>query len=186
MTDRGNFLYNSLSKSSKYDLRLLGAISFTIPYQNHEMWPMTARGHFLYNSLSNSLKCAAKDNLLTYSLSESLKYDLWLLGAIFFIIPYQNHWNMTYDWLRQFPLQFLIKIIEIYLVTARDHLLDNSLSKSLKYDLWLLEAIGLTIPHQNNWNMTYDCSGPFPLLFLIKSTEIWTVKAWGHFLEYSV
>ena len=34
----GHFLYNSLSKSLKYDLWQLWAISNTIPYQNHWPW----------------------------------------------------------------------------------------------------------------------------------------------------
>jgi hypothetical protein len=46
-------------------------------------------------------------------LSKSLKYDLWQLWAISIAIPYQNHRNMTYDCYGPFPLQLLIKIIEI-------------------------------------------------------------------------
>ena len=140
MTVRRHVLYNSLSKSLKYDLWRLGAISFTIPYRNHwnmtcnskvtfawqvlikiiEIWPMTARSHFLYNS---SFK--------------SLKYDIWVLGAT--------------------PSQFLIKIIEIWPMTAMGHFLYNSLSKSLKYDLWLWWAISFRIPYQSHWNITYEC-----------------------------
>ena len=180
MTARGRFLYNSWSKSMEYETWLRRAISFTIPSQNHwnlsydcygpfplqflikiiEIWPMTAMGNFHYNSLS-----------------KSLKYDLWLLWAISFTIPYQNHWNMTYDsygaisitipyqnhrnmtydCYEPFPLQFLIKIIEIWPMTAMGHFHYNSLSKSLKYDLWLLWAIFFTSPYQNQWNMIPDC-----------------------------
>ena len=138
MTAMGHFLYNSLSKSLIYDLWLPRAISFTLPYQNHwnvtcesygpfqlqflitiiEIWAMTTMGHFLYNSLSNSLK-----------------YDLRLLGAILFTVPYQNHWNMIYGCYGQFPLQFLIKVSETWLVTARGHFLDNSSSRPVKHDL---------------------------------------------------
>ena len=82
------------------------------------------------------------------SLSNSLKYDTWLLRAISFTIPYQNHWNITYDCNGQFPLQFRIQIDEISLMTARGHFLYNSLSKSLKDDLWLLGTISFTIPYQ--------------------------------------
>ena len=115
MTAGGHFLYSSSSKSLKYDLSMRGAISFTIPYQNHT----TARGIFLYNSLSKSSKydlwllgafplqflikiikiwpMTAMGNFLYNSLSKSLKYDLWMLRAISFTIPNQNRWNMTYD-----------------------------------------------------------------------------------------
>ena len=119
MAAMSNFQYNSLSKSLKYDLWLLWAISFTTPYQNH--WNMTYDSYvnFHYNALS-----------------KPLKYDLWLLWAISITIPYHNHRNMTYDSYRPFPLQFLIKIIEIWPMTVMGHLLYNSFSKSSKYDLW--------------------------------------------------
>jgi hypothetical protein len=159
MTAIGNFHYNSLSTSMKYDLWLLLAISFTIPYQHHwnmtyenygpfqlqllitiiEIWAMTAMGDFLYNFLS-----------------KSLKYDLWQLWAISITIPYQNHWNMTYDCYGQFPLQRFIKIIEMWPVTAMGYFLYNSLSKSLKYDLCKLWAISITTPYLNRWTMSYD------------------------------
>ena len=149
MTARGHFLYNSLSKSSKYDLWLLCGISFTIPYRQFplqfpikiiEIWPMTARGHFLYMSLS-----------------KSLKDDLWLLGAISFTIPHHmiEIWPMTV--MGNVPLQFLIKFIEIWHLTARGNVLYNSLSKPLEYNLWLQWSISFTIPYPNRWNMTYDC-----------------------------
>ena len=154
MNARGNFHCISSSKQLKYSLWLLGLISFTIPYQNHEIWDLTARSHFRYNSLP-----------------KLSKYDLWLLGAISFTIPYQNHWNMTNDSYGQFPLQFLIKIIEIWPMTAIGHFLYNSLSKSLQDYLWLLGAI----------NMSYDSYGPFPLQFLIKIIEIWPMTAMGNF-----
>ena len=155
----GNVLYNSLSKSMKYDLWLLGAVSFITPYQNHckmtydsyrqfplqflininEIWPMTAIGHFLYNPLSTSLK-----------------YDLWKLWAISITTPYHNHWNMSYDSYGRFPVQFLIKIIEIWPMAAMGNFHYNSLSKSLKYEVWLLWAISFTSPYQNHWNMSYE------------------------------
>ena len=151
----GHFLYNSLSKSSKYVTWLLGAISITIPLQSLtnviEIWPMTDMGHFLYNSLS-----------------KSLKYDTWLLGAISITIPYRNHWNVTYgsygpyplqflikiieicyDCYEPFPLQFLIKIIDIWPMTAMGHFHYNSSSKPLKYDLWQLWVISIIIPYRN-------------------------------------
>ena len=124
LTARGHFLYNSLSKLLKYDPWLLGVISFTILYQMIEIWLMTAMTHFLYNSLS-----------------KSLKYDTCLLGAIFLTIPYQTHWNMTYDCYGPFPLQLLIKINEVWYLTARGNFRYNSLSTSLKSDLWLPEGI---------------------------------------------
>ena len=141
MTAMGNVLYNSLSESMKYDLWLLGAVSFTTPYQNHckmtygcqgqLIWAMTAMGHFLYNSLS-----------------KSSKYDLWRLWTISITIHYQNHWNMTYDCCEPFPVHLLIKSIEIWRLTTRDNFLYISLSKSLKYNLWLSWAISYTIPYQ--------------------------------------
>ena len=88
-----------------------------------EIWPVKAMGNFPYNSLS-----------------QSLKYDLWLLGALSLTLPYQNHWDMTYDYYGPFSLQFLIKIIEIWPMTAMGNFKYNSLSKSLKYDLLLLNV----------------------------------------------
>ena len=88
--------------------------------------------------------------------------------------------DMTCESYRPFQLQFLITIIEIWAMTAMGDFLDF-LSKSLKYDLWQLWAISITIPYQNHWNMSYDCYGPSPLQFLIKTIEIWPVKAMGHF-----
>ena len=79
-----------------------------------EIWAMAAMGHFLYNSLANSLK-----------------YDLRQLWAISITTPYQNHWNMTYDYYGPFSLQFLIKIIEMWPMTAICNCHYNSLSKSL-------------------------------------------------------
>ena len=118
-----------------------------------KIWPMAAKGHFLHNSISKSLKC-----------------DLWKLWAISITSPYQNHWNINYD--GQFPLQFLIKIIEIWPMTAMGNFHYNSLSKSLKYDLWQLWAISVTIPLQKHWNMTYGSYGPFPFQFPTKIIEI--------------
>ena len=127
------------------------AISITIPYQNH--WNMT---HNCYGQ---------------FPLQFLMKYDLWQIWEISITIPYQNHWNMMYDCCGPFPLQFLIKIIEIWLMTAMGHFLYNSLSKSLKYDLWQLWIISITIPYQNHGNMTYDCYGPFPYNSLSKSLK---------------
>ena len=120
MTARGHFLYSSSSKSWKYDLPMRGAISFTTPYQNHT----TAKCIFLYNSLS-----------------KSSKYDLWLLGAfpLQFLIKIIKIWPMT-------AMGNFIKIIETWPMNASGNFLYNSLSKSLKYDLWLLWAISFTIP----------------------------------------
>ena len=126
-------------------------------------WQLAAMGHLHYNSLS-----------------KSLKYDLWLLWAISFTIPYKNHGNITYDSYGRFPLQFLIKIIEIWLMIAMGHFLYNSLLKSLKYYLWQLWMISITIPYQNRWNMTYCCYGSFPLQFLITIIEIWSMAAMGN------
>ena len=120
-----------------------------------EIWPMTAMGNFHYNSLL-----------------KSSEYDLWQLWAISITIPHKNHRNMTYDSYDPFPLQFLIKIIEIWPMTTMGHSLYNSLSKSLKDDLWQLWVISNTIPYQNHWNMTYWRYGPFPLHFLIKTIEV--------------
>ena len=104
------------------------------------------------------------------------KYDTWLLGAISFTIPYQNHRNITYDCNGQFPSQFPIQTDEIWLMTARGRFLYNSVSKSLQDDLWLLGAI----------NMSYDIYGPFPLQFLIKIIEIWPMTAIGNFHRNSL
>ena len=145
------------------------AICLTIPYQNHwnmsydceeqfpwqfrikiiEIWPMTAKGNFLHNSLS-----------------KSLKYDPWQLWTLCITIPYQNHWNMTYDCYGPFPVKFLIK--------------------SMRYETWLLRTISFTTPYQNPCNMTYDCSGPLPIQFLIKCIEIWDLVARGNFLYNSL
>ena len=81
-----------------------------------ETWAMTAMGHLLYNFLS-----------------KSLKYDLWQRWTISITIPYQNHRNMSYDCYGPSPLQFLIKIIEIWSMAAMGHFHYNSLSKSSKY-----------------------------------------------------
>ena len=122
--------------------------------------------------------------VLYNSLSKSLKYDLWQLWGISFTIPYKNHWNMTYDCYGQFPLQLPIKIIEMWPVTAMGYFLYNSLSKSLKCDLWQLWAISFTIPYQNHWNMTCESYGPFQLQFLITIIEIWAMTAMGDFLDF--
>ena len=73
-----------------------------------------------------------------------MKYDLWRYG--------------------QFPLEFLIKIIEIWPMTALGNFLYSSLSKSLKYDLWQL------------W-------GHFHYNSLSKSLkyDIWPMTVRGHF-----
>ena len=110
------------------------------------------------------------------SLSNLLKYDTWLQWAISFEIPYQNHWNITYDCNGQFPLQFPIQIDEIRLMTARGRFLYNSLSKSLQDDLWLLGAI----------NMSCDSYEPFPIQFLIKIIEIWPMAAMSNFCYNSL
>ena len=136
MTVGAHFLHNSLSKSLKYDPWLLGDIYFTIPYQNHEIWAMTARSNFRYNSLP-----------------KLSKYDLWLLGAISFTIPYQKHLNMIYDWYGQFPLQFLIKIIEIWHMNAKG----NFLIKIIEIWPMTTRAISFTISYQKHRNMTYEC-----------------------------
>ena len=141
-------------------------------------------GHFLYNSLS-----------------KSLKYDTWLLGAISITSPYQNHWNMTYKCSGQFPVQFLIKIIEIWHLAARGNFHYNSLSKSLKYDLWPLQAISCKILYQINevWDLaakdnffynslskslTYDLWLQWAISFRIpyQINEIWELAAKGNFL----
>ena len=144
MTAMGHFHYNSLSKSLKYDLWQLWAISITIHYQNHGNMTYDCYGQFPYNSLL-----------------KSLKYDLWQLWVISITIPYQNHRTMTHDCYVPFPLQFLIKIIEVWPMTAMGHFHYNS----LKYDLWLLWAISFRIPYQNHWNMTYDSFLNFTLIY---------------------
>ena len=118
--------------------------------------------HFLYNSLSTVLKC-----------------DTWLLGAISFTIAYQNHWNMTYGCFGPFPLQLPIKIIEMWPVKAMSHFSYNSLSQSLKYELWQLWGISFTIPYQNHWNTTCDCWGHFLYNSLSKSSkyDLWLLWA---------
>ena len=138
MAASGHFLYSSLSKSLKYNIWLLGAISITIPHQNH--WYLT------YN-------CSGQ-------------FPVQFLGAISITIPYQNHWNMTYGCYGSFPLKCLIK--------------------SMRYETWLLRTISFTTPYQHPCNMTYDCSGPLPIQFLIKCIEIWDLVARGNFLYNSL
>ena len=140
MTALGHFLYDSLSNVLKYDTWLLGAISNTTPYQNH--WNMT---YGCYRPFP--VKFFIK----------SMRYETWLLRTISFTTPYQNPCNMTYDCSGPLPIQFLIKCIEIWDLVARGNFLYNSLSKSLKYDLWLLRAISFTTPYQNHWNITHGC-----------------------------
>ena len=144
-------------------------------------------------------------NFLYNSLSKLLEYATWELGAISFTIPYRNQWNMIYDCYDPFPSQLLIKIIEIWDLTARSNFPYNSLWKSLKYDLWLLcnflcnslskllqyvtwqlGTISFTTPYQNQWNMVYDCYDPFPLQFLIKVVAISHLAARGNFLYSSL
>ena len=135
MVDIARFLYiytttrypNSLEQSPG---RLYGTLPLQFLIKIMEIWPVRAMGHFNYNSLS-----------------KSWKYDLWLLWAISITIPYQNHWNMTYDYYEPFSVQFLIKIIERWPVKAIGHFNYNSLATSLKYDLWRLWAISITIPY---------------------------------------
>ena len=80
----------------------------------------------------------------------------------------------------------IIKIIEIWPMTAMGHFNYNSLSQSLKYELWQLWAISFTIPYQNHWNMTYGSYGQFQLQFLIKIIEMWpmTVRATSFTIPY--
>ena len=120
-----------------------GPFSLQLPIKIIQIWPMAAMGYFHYNSLSKSLiwPVKAMGHFNYNSLSQSLKYELWQLWAISFTIPYQIHWYMTYGSYGPFPLQLLIKIIEIWPMTTMGHSLYNSLSKSLKYDLWQLWAI---------------------------------------------
>ena len=152
------------------------------------MWPMNA-----------------KSPIPLQFLIKWLKYNLWLLWAIAFTIQYQNHWNMIPDCLGQFSLQFLIKLFEIWPMTAMGHFLCNYLSKSMKYDLtakgnflynslwkslkldlWRLGTICLPIAYQNQWHMTYDCWGQVPLQFLIKIVKIWPMTARDDFLYSSL
>ena len=149
---------------------------------------MTDRGNFLYHSLSTSLKY---DLWQLWALSKTLKYELWQLWAIYITILYQNHWNISYDCYGPFPLQFHIKIIEMWPMTAICHFHYNSLSKSLKYDLWQLWTISITIPYQNHWaisltihyqnhwNMHYDSYGPFHYNSLSKSLKYYLWWLWA-------
>ena len=94
----GPFPSQCLIKSMKYETWLLRAISFTIPYQHH--WNMTYNcyGPFPLQFLIEIIEIwhlATRGNFHYYSLSKSLKSELWLLWAISYTIPYQNHWNMT-------------------------------------------------------------------------------------------
>ena len=123
---------------------------------------MTARGHFPYNSLPTSLKYY----LWVLGVISFTLHDTWLLGALSFTLPYQDHWNMTNDCYDPFPPQFLIEINEIWDLTARGHLLYNSLSNLLKDDLWLLGVISFTILYQ--------------------MIEMWPMAAMTHFLYNSL
>ena len=160
MTAKVHFLYVSLSNSLKDDLWLLGAISFTIPPHMIEIGPMTGMGNAPSQFLIKFIEIwhlTAMGNFLYNSLSKSLKYNLCLLWAISFTIPYQNQWNVIPDCYGQFRLQFLIEIIKIWPMTARGHFLYNSLPRSVKYFIWVLGAISFTIPYQTHWNMIPDC-----------------------------
>ena len=132
-TDTG-FLYMSLSKALKYDVWLLWAICLQLFIKINDIWYLAARGNVLCNSVP-----------------KSLIYALWLIWVISFTISYQNHWNMTYDCLGQSLAPYQNHW------NMKGHVLYNSLSKSMKYDAWLLGAISFTIPYQNHWKMTYDC-----------------------------
>ena len=147
---------------------------------------MTAMGHFFYNSLSKSLKYDrwqlwAISITTPYQNHWNVTYDCY--GVISITIPYQNHWNMTYGCYGQFPLQFLIKIIEMWPVKAMGHFNYKSLSKSLKCEIWHLWAISFAIPYPNHWNMTYGSYGAFPLQFRINIIDIWPMTATCNFLS---
>ena len=66
---------------------------------------------------------------------------------------------------------------------GRCHFHYNSLSKSLKYDPWLLWAISFTIPHQNDWNMTCDSYGPFHHNSLLRGRSMSTTLQRGEVMK---
>ena len=115
---------------------------YTFPYKSLDLLSKTIHYFPIRGSRIASV------NFLYPSFSKSLRYDLWLFWAISFTIPYQNHWNMTYDCCEPFPVQLLIKSIEIWHLTTRDNFLYISLSKSLKSNIWLSWAISCTIRYQ--------------------------------------
>ena len=102
--------YNSLSRSLKDDLWLLGAISFTIPYQMIEIWPMTAMGYSFtipYQNHWNMTPACKWHFLLQFLMGIN---EIWPMTArdYFLYNSLSNDWNMTYDCYGPFPLPFLI------------------------------------------------------------------------------
>ena len=115
--------------------------------KSQEIWHMTATSNFLHSSLSKSMTC---DTWLLGQcplqfLPKSLKHDLWLLGTISSRLPYQNHWYFMDECQKRFSLQFFIKIIGIWCLTAKGNFLHSSVPESIKCDLWLLGAMSFTI-----------------------------------------
>ena len=96
------------------------------------------------------------------SLSKPMAYVIWWLRTICSTFPYQKYWNMTYDDWGSYPLQFHVKIVEIWPRMAMAHLLFHSFSKSMRYDLYWLRAMSFTIPYQNNeiWRMVIKKIAP--------------------------
>ena len=91
-----------------------------------------------------------------------MKYETWLLRHISFTIPYHNQWYLTYNCSGPFPVQpIIIRIIEIWHLAANGNSHYNSLSRSLKYDLWLLWVVSFKVPYQINevWDLAAkgDC-----------------------------
>ena len=111
----------------------------------------------------------ARGNLLYNSLSDSL--------------------NITYDALVAFPVQFLLKFIEIWRMERRCHFLHNSLLDALKYDLWRVGAISFIFPCQIHWDKAY---GGCRCRFLYNSASnswkygVWWVDAISLTIPYSI
>ena len=67
------------------------------------------------------------------------------------------------------------------------HFLDNSLSNSLRCNLWHIDGISFEIPYHMHWNMTYGWQRAFPLHFLIKFIEIWSMNnMWRFPLQFHI
>ena len=161
-----------------------------------QIWHISDRRHFLYTSWINSIEIWPMSNMghfLYNFLWDSLEYDLWHVDAISSTLPYPIHWNMTYDGWRpfpphlllefievwpmnntwRFPLQCLIRFIEISSMTYGCHFLYNSLSHLFKYNIHRVDSISSTIPYQLHWSMAYEQHVAFSLQFLIRFIEIW-------------
>ena len=88
LTALGNFLYNSLSTVLKYDSWLLGAISFTIAYQNH--WINYYHHYYYYSSLIIINLHQASSIVINHSQSSLIIVNHHQLSSI----TINHHWSL--------------------------------------------------------------------------------------------